>query len=287
MIFGDFPKLSPIAFKFGIDKCSDWSDFKKICIPRMEYSVTLPMKHLAQLPPTQGTCIIVGAGPTVNKFIDKLRVIRNGTAYALCAINRMHEFLIQRGIIPQFHVVFENDVEDVEQALGGPPHKDITYYISSHCHKDVFEQLKDYNCVLWHPAINDENYNKLVNEMFPNEPIAGGDAGHVTFFRSLAIAHLLGYRNYELYGIDSSFEDSDHIDGYRGSDTEPRIKVWGRKKITGEMRQFTTNGTLAFQAYRFIFLCDGNRDLRIRVHGDNLIRFIHQGRFPEMYSNGA
>src|SRR5882672_7489959 len=210
MIFGDFPKLRPIAFKFGLDKCSDWADFKKICIPRMEYAVTIPIKHLKQADISQGTCIIVGAGPTVNKFIDELKELRHKPDYTLCAINRVHEFLIQRGIIPHFHVIFENDIEDVGQALGGSPHKDVTYYISSHCHKNIYAQLKGFRCVLWHPAINDENYNNLVRNMFPDEPIASGDAGHITFFRSLAIGHLLGYRKYELYGVDSSFEDSDH-----------------------------------------------------------------------------
>lgn len=284
MIFGDLPKLTPIAFKFSLDKYSDWSTLGKICIPRMEYAAALPISHLVQADHNQGACIIVGAGPTVNKFIDEIKETKNKPDYTLCAINRVHEFLIKKEIIPQFHVIFENDIEDVEQALGGPPHKDVTYYISSHCHENVFKQLKDFNCILWHPALDEESYRATVKGIFPDEPTVGGDAGHITFFRSLAIAHLLGYRRYELYGIDSSFEDSDHIEGYKGSDVEPRIKVWARKKTTGEMRQFTTNGTLAFQAYRFIFLCDGNLGLRIRVHGDTLLRFIHQGRYPEMYA---
>jgi len=283
MFYGNFPKLSPIAFKFGLDKYEDWNIWKKIAIPRMEHAATLLIEHLKQADRNHETCIIVGAGPTVNGFLDRLKGLRNKPDYTLCAINRVHEFLIQNGIIPQFHVIFENDVEDVEQSLGGPPHKEVTYYISSHCHENVARQLKDFNCILWHPVIDDQNYLRTIKDIYPDEPMAGGDAGHITFFRSLAIAHLLGYRKYELYGVDSSFEESDHIDGYKGSDVEPRIKVWGRKKITGEMREFKTNGTLAFQAYRFIFLCDGNRDLSIRVHGDSLMQFIHQGRYPEMY----
>src|ERR1700719_5026390 len=124
MIFGDLPKLSPIAFKFGLDKYSDWDDFKKICIPRMEYAATLSIKHITQADPSQEICVIVGAGPTVNEFIDELKKLKDKSDHTLCAINRVHEFLIKNGIIPSFHVIFENDIEDVEQALGGPPHKD-------------------------------------------------------------------------------------------------------------------------------------------------------------------
>jgi len=283
MIFGSQPLLSPLAFRFSEDKYCDWDVWKNACIPRLKHASGLGVLHIKQAEPNQNTCVIVGAGPTVSKYIGELRDLSNKSDYDLCAINKVHDFLIKKDIIPKFHVIFENDIENVEQALGGPPHKDVIYYVSSNCHENVFRQLHYFKVVLWHPTIDVPEYLSTIKDIFPDEPMIGGDAGHITFFRSFAIAYLLGCRKYELYGIDSSFEESDHIQGYEGSDVEPILKVWGRKKITGEMRAFKTNATLAFQAYRFIFMCDGNPDLKIRVHGDSLIRFIHQGRFPEQY----
>lgn len=283
MIYGSDVKLSPIAFKFGEDRYQDWNAWKKICIPRMQYAASLPIKHLSQTDQNARTCVIVGAGPTLLNFIEELRSLEAKSDYDICAINAVHEFLIKNGIIPRFHIIFESDIEDVTISLGGSPHKDVTYYVSSHCHENVFKQLKDYKCVVWHPAINDDRYLQEIRKIFPDEPMVGGDAGYVTLFRSLAVGCLLGYRKYNLYGVDSSFEESDHIDGYRKSNSEATIKVWGKKKITGEMREFKTNPSLAFQAYRFILLCDGNRDLNIKIYGDSLLRYIHHGKYPEVY----
>ncbi len=112
--------------------------------------------------------------------------------------------------------------------------------------------------------------------------------GYATFFRAVSIGVILGFRDFELFGIDSSFEESSHVDGYKVANIEPKITVWGTDPRTDSRREFTTQGGLAFQANEFISFCKANQEgLSLRVHGDGLVRYLHESRFPEQYAKGA
>lgn len=272
--------LSPVQFELA--KVVEWNDWKHECVPRLKFASKLEIPHLPQLEPHNGVCTIVGAGPSVENFIDKIKEIRADGKNLVMAVNAMHQWLIANGIIPHIHVVFEPDIEDLHNSLGGPPHPEVVYYVASHCPKEVWRKLTGYKQVLWHPFCPPQGYQRAIDRYFPGEFMVSG--GYCTFFRSLTIATILGYRNFDLFGVDSSFENSSHIEGYENSDIEPKVKIFGRDPRTEELREFTTQGGLAFQASEFMNFCAINQSgLRLRIHGDGLLRYLHESRYPEQY----
>ncbi len=275
------PDLHPV--QFDVVQKIEWSEWGPVCAPRLKYASKLDIRHLPELEPHDATCAIVGGGPTAEQYLPAIRYVKSTGRDLVMPVNAMHGWLIERDVVPHVQVIFEPDIEDLEKSLGGPPHPDVIYYIASHCPRHVFQTLANYKRVLWHAFCPFQGYQNIINRLFPGEFMVAG--GYCTFFRTLSIATVLGFRNFELFGLDSSFEDTSHIEGYGGyHDVETEIKLYGTNPQQKEMRKFTTNGGLAYQAREFIRFCEENqKGLRLRIHGDGLLRYLHESRYPEQY----
>lgn len=273
--------LAPITYKFHPTK-------KPILTPtelrrRLEYAKTVKIPHLVEIQPHIGVGLIVGAAPSVEDYIVELRKRKSG-ANSIFSLNGAHQYLMNYGIAPRIHVLFEEDIDTVQQSLGGDPNYKTYYYISSRCKPEIFEQLEGYHRVLWHSFDELDGYGELLNEVFPGE-FAVGLTG-LTFFRTIAVARVLGYRKLELYGCDSSFRDGKrYLPGYHTEDTEELVSVWGTDPRTDDKKEFKTVGLLAFQAEQFIVLCRDHPDLEIQVHGDGLLKYVHESRYPNQYTS--
>ena len=96
------------------------------------------------------------------------------------------------------------------------------------------------------------------------------------------IALILGFRHFEIFGCDCSFETNSHIDGYPTVAKEPEMKVAAGTK--NDYRMFKTNPSLSFLAKEFMEFCKVHQaGLRIKVHGDGMLRHLHQTEYPEQY----
>lgn len=259
----------------------EWDKWREECLSRLQYAARLRIPHLPLLLPCDGRAVIVGAAPSVTDFIDRINSYTNELDI-LCSINGSHDWLVKNIRPPNIHVLFEADLEDVEVSLGGSPHKDVAYYVCSRCHPNIFKQLEGYKQVLWHVFEEPPEYQNALVRLFKGEFMIAG--GWVTLFRTINIATILGYRKFELFGVDSSFENSSHLPDYKLADIEKPLTIWGKNESTGELRKFTTNSTLAFQAYEFVRFCEARQsELSIRIYGDGLLQYTHKNKYPEQY----
>lgn len=273
-------ELQQVQFEF--QQTLEWDDWQHVCLPRLRYAAALKIPHLPQLEPHDGKMAVVGAGPSVTQYLDKIKPFKESEFDNLMSVNGTHDWLIKNGITPRIHVIAEMDLEDVTLALGGQPNKDVVYYIASYCHQNIFEQLEGYKRVLWHSFIPPQGYQQAIASFFPHEFMIAG--GFATFFRSMSIAITLGFRHFDLFGLDSSFDESSHMDGYSIADREPKITVWGAGPYGVNLKKFKTQGGLAFQAKEFLEFCKYNQaGLRLCVHGDGLLRHLHENHYPEQY----
>ncbi len=278
----DRSDLTPPVFEFN--KVIEWDEWKHVVVPRIEAASKLPIRHLVQLEPHDGHAIIVGGGPSAPEFIDEIKALWKNPLSTIFSVNAAHQWLIDQGLRPDIHVISEEDVDTVTTALGGQPHKETVYYVCSQLSPDIFQELDGHGQVLWHAATPLEGYQDAIVSNFPGEFMVGG--GHATFFKVLTIAHILGYRNFDLFGVDSSFEDNSHLDGYKLSNIEPRINIWGSDPRNDTIKKFTSQGGLVFQTCKFIEFCSWHQaGMKLRVHGDNLLRYVHEARFPEQYQS--
>lgn len=252
----------------------------------MRYAHSLNLPELEQkILPRRGSAIIVGGAPSVKNHLEELKTLSKDPSNYIFAINWTHTWLINNGIVPHGLVCFEIDVEP--GTVLKTAHPDVTYYICSHCDQKTFDQLQGFKRVLWHSVPNSEAESKVKEELFANSPTVGG--GVVTFTRTLIIALFLGYRNFEVFGCDSSYpeDENTHVDGYETlmNDEKDGFYVYARNNTTNDVQRFRTIGQLTLQHEEFKEFCRVNHGFfTMRVHGDGLLSWSHRQMYPSMYS---
>jgi uncharacterized Rossmann fold enzyme len=76
-------------------------------------------------------------------------------------------------------------------------------------HPEVLRKLRGKNVVLWHGGFDLDEQLKIL-ERYQYKPVVVVGGGSTVGLRAILIARHLGYRNIELFGIDSCFEENEH-----------------------------------------------------------------------------
>ena len=155
--------------------------------------------------------------------------------------NGTHDFLTDNQITPDFFVMLDarpcNDFAKI-------PQKDCVYFLASQCHPNVFDRFKSYNVMLWHTE----------HEWLPKKAIERQGRDHFGYvsakgsvgLTSIGLAYTLGFREFHLYGFDSSFEESQH--SYKQEQNENDEIV--THEINGKL--FRSTPALMGQIWNFI-----------------------------------
>ncbi len=251
-------------------------------VANIEFAARLEVPHLDISRPRRGQFVIVGGAPSSAFYEDDIRCLKFQHRNCIVGLNWMHNWLIKRGVVPDACVLFEIDVEPT--GVLDSPHPDVTYYVCSHCHKRTHKALRGFKTVLWHAMTDQPEITAAQSRCFPGEPLLSG--GSTTLIRAIDVGRVLGFRNFELFGCDSSFDgphSMTHVNGYplevhkvAGQLLPGRIKM-------GESG-FWTMPYLLNQAEQFKQWCQANHStFLMQVHGDNLLRHLHEQAYPEMY----
>lgn len=133
---------------------------------------------------------VVCYGPSLNETWEEVKQYP-----FVISCSGSHKFLVERGIIPNWHV--EVDPRPHKVQLIGPPQKETEYLISSTCHQAVFDHLEGFNVKLWHVF---DAKAEGIRGLPPEEwAITGGcDVGS----RAITIAAFLGFRMIHVFGMD-------------------------------------------------------------------------------------
>lgn len=137
---------------------------------------------------------------------------------AICTTSGAHDFLIQRGIVPRYHV--ECDPRP-HKAMMFTPHRDVIYLIASCCHPDVFAKLGGHHVQLWH--CDEEWTMGWLAENAPGEIAIGG--GGNAGLRAIQLGGALGHRKFRLHGMDCSLAGGARHAGAHTGKSQPPITV--------------------------------------------------------------
>ena len=141
---------------------------------------------------------VVGYGPSLQ---DTWEQVRNYAHVITCSGS--HKFLIERGIVPTYHV--EVDPRAHKVGLLGPPHPNVWYLPASTCAPEYFTHLESglgpqvfaHHVLLWHVFDATEEGKRTLP--FGEWAVLGGcDVG----LRALALAAFLGYTDLHVFGLD-------------------------------------------------------------------------------------
>ena len=206
-----------------------------------------------------GAVAIVGSGPSLKANWQELRAFKGD----IIACNASCQFLLEKGITPQYMFCFDADKLVLEFFT---PHKDITYLLGSRCVPEAFKILEGCRIVVWHAA-GDERIREILEARRINEPMVTGGSAAVT--RAMMLAMPMGYTTVHVYGGDSSFAAGDtHI--RQSTTVERRVAV----KCNG--RVFEVAPWMVMQITDLEKLAPLIKRLGIRMHfhGDGLLQHV-------------
>lgn len=250
--------------EFRYDSKLTWDFFKNNIEENLKRS-TPRLFDVIKRGTATGECAIVAGGPSLKDQLSFLRVFKGD----IFGGGTVHDYLIENDIIPKYHVILDPDVETA--GFINKPNKDITYLVSSQCHKNTFEALKDQKVLLWHSfvTIDEDPYIRLSNEGTPISDFNGEESvrgGGSVILRTYPIATLLGYKKFHFFGFDCSFPlncEDQHVYKYDYYKEETFAVSVDNKKY------YTTAG-LMIQLKAFITYISLSEGEEFVVHGDSL-----------------
>lgn len=218
---------------------------------------------------------VVCYGPSLLQEWEKLRNFRY-----IITCSGAHKFLVERGIIPTWHV--EADPRAHKITLMGDPHPDVEYLIASSCSPQLIDHLRGHRIRLWHVYRGEE-----INELPQNYPrgewvFSGGSSAGL---RSLILAKFLGFRKVDVFGMDCSYPRG-HGGEHAGTHPNPSAES-NRINTMFDKCVFHTTPNLIYYAKEFFRELSLINDVEFVVHGIGLLQRMVQANYRDPSFTGS
>jgi uncharacterized Rossmann fold enzyme len=239
-------------------------------ISQAETNMARDLPLFIEIPEHEGMAMIVGGAPSLNDELKNLRTHKNRGG-VIFAMNGTHDWLIERGIVPDFHVLLDARQENVQFVQ--KPHKDVTYLVAAQCHPDIFDALEGHKVTMWAACFDTREQESDLCTKFPGKPIFMVGGGATVGLKTLNLAYLWGFRKIRMYGMDSSYSGAEnHAYRQELNDKESRMDIHAAG------RDFICAPWMAKQAQEFQrqYRQLVGLGCRIKVIGDGLIPWIYQ-----------
>jgi hypothetical protein len=120
----------------------------------------------------------------------------------IVSMSGSHNFLIKRGVVPDYHIDMDPRSHKLSHILN--PHKDVQYLMASVCHPFTWSILKNYNLKIWH-VVSGKGTREWLEKYDPRTLLVAG--GSSIGLASIHVGGCLGYRRFEIFGMDGCFEE--------------------------------------------------------------------------------
>lgn len=238
----------------------------KNCVPdeeiqaNIKHSLTKITRWVRECKPHQQTAVLVSGGPSLDKFMDKIKEEKS----RIICVKHAHDKLIENGIIPWACMLLDprSHVQDFIEN----PHPFVTYFCASMCHPTTVDRLVERDAMIWgyhaHVGAKEET-------VLPQGSIMIG-GGSTSAVRGISVLHTLGFRKFRLYAYDSCY--------WEKPDFSERTKTGQPKylKVNVSGRDFWSDAELLAQAQDFNKLIQQPQDIDIEVIGDGMIPHVWQ-----------
>lgn len=223
-------------------------------IANVRYSINSGAPTLKMDKAHQGHAVIVGGGPSLTSTLGELRY-RKGLGQTIFATNGAGRFLAKNGIEPDYLVILDARPENARFLMGCPT------FLASHCHPSLFDASA---ATLYH--VNTDG----IDEALEGKPADLISTGSTVGLVAMGIAHVLGYRKFHLYGMDSSITEKHHAYDQPENDGDSVISA-----TVGD-RTFRCAPWMVLQAQQFQALATllAEENCIITVAGDGLLPHV-------------
>lgn len=220
----------------------------------------------------RGPIAIVGYGPSLKKTWKRLR----DYAY-IWTVSGAHDFLLKRGIVPNYHT--DVDWQVYKHTFIKQPHPDVQYRMCNGIHPTYTEKLRPHRLTMFEPADMSPKYYKPSGQ-YPTAPKVG-NAGQ----QAALLAKLDGWEEQHWFGFDhcyeydgvspqktSALQSITHAGEHKNPPKWPLIYV----KLPDSPRVYETSHELLVAAKLLVYLIAGH-SLKVTVIGDSFFRELYDG----------
>jgi uncharacterized Rossmann fold enzyme len=223
--------------------------------------------------PHDRTAVIVCYGPSLTETWPDLIGQLKFSGGDVFSVSGAHDFIMRRDIVPKYHVECDPRPHKTENIKR--PNDETEYLIASCCHPSLVDHLIENKCniTLWHMANGDESF-KTIDELETDQFMVhgGGSVG----LRAIAVAYVMGYRNFVIYGMDCSFRgDREWAGPHAGKKKKTHIEVI----CDGE--KFDTSPVLVSYARHFLSTMEHAVGSQFTIVGHGLLKKMLEAGMKE------
>lgn len=215
------------------------------------------------LPPHDRTAHLVCYGPSLARTWP-LVAMERAVGEDVFTVSGAHRLMIDHGVIPQVHI--DCDPRPHKALQMGKPHADVQYWLASCISPFYLDRLEGHDVKLWH------SYNgtasRIAFQIDPDQKmvVGGGSIG----LRAMSILYARGYREFEIHGMDCSFENGEAHAGPHEGKAQEFVSV----QCNG--RWFETSAVFVLYARFFQKQLSMMPDAIINLHGDGLLQHMNR-----------
>lgn len=206
-------------------------------------------------PPKEDVAQLVCFGPSLRRTweqIDQTKLI--------VTVSGAHDFLRGRGITPDYHVEFDWRPHKAHH-ISDPA--ETTFWLASCVSPELRQKCP--NIVLWHAEQSLEEVEFIRQREAEAFLVPGGSSAGL---RAIELLVALGFRNFEIFGMDSSFDEK--FGGWAGQHHGKRTADVVEVPYAG--RKFLTSAPFMLYIDQFRACRVAHKDCVFNLHGDGLMQ---------------
>jgi len=196
-----------------------------------------------------------------------LDIVQAGGA-DLISTSAAHDFLVERGIVPDYHV--DSDPR-AHKAKHVKPNRSTQYLLASCVHPVLVNKLlkRTSNVALWHSYEGD--WSSVIASEYDTAAFPGGApmvlGGSNAGLRACMLFYSLGYRQFDIFGMDCSFTEdgAQHAGKHAGKPTAVQPFFCAGKRFMSSM-------LYAAYARQFMDMRRLLPDVHWRLYGEGLLQ---------------
>ena len=232
----------------------------------IKHNIGLGFQQAKPHPTNDIDTMIVGGGPSVEKYIEKIRQLR-ADGVKLITINGAYKWCIDKGLKPSAMVMV--DARPFNARFCKPVIDDCKYFMASQCHPTVFEGLPKERTYIWHTGA--ELVSDILNKQ--DEHWWHIPGGSTVLLRAIPLFRMLGFKRFHLFGCDSCLDNEIH---HAYEQTENDGDTVLPVNVGGEI--FYCNPWMISQAQEFIDLIRAlGEEIELEIYGGLLQHILEMG----------
>jgi len=210
--------------------------------------------------------LIACYGPSLKDNIAQLKMHAFEPHVTVISVSGAHDFLIENGIIPHYHVECDPRAHKADNINAG--HRAVEYLLASVCHPVLFDKLEGFPVKLWHVSAQEHTIPLIdkLGEIGDHVISGGGSVG----LRSIPLLYAMGYREFSIFGMDCSFKvEGEDVQQWAGKHAGKRQEVC---QVDCNGRAFAASPILMTYATGFFEQLQKMDDCSFRLYGDGLLQ---------------